>query len=137
MYAQHITYLQIIQNTPFYVWVILAFLVKRGLGSRKKHEVSIFKMCIVPTIFAVWGLYDIVSEFQYVGSSLITYIIGTCVGVTIGYLIYIKNRKVYKIDNKIFVGGTYIPLVIMIINFGVKYILNVKMMLNPLLLIPL
>ena len=117
----------ILTNTPFYVWVILIILFKRGSKATKEHEISLIKMLIVPVIFTLWGLDELLTEFSHIDLSLISYAIFVVIGTGLAYNLYSKHRKVYQKDNALFVSGTYIPLIIMMVNFIVKYDLNVAM----------
>nr|WP_239668881.1 hypothetical protein [Stenotrophomonas maltophilia] len=41
-------------QTPIWVWLLLAFLVTRGIAAMKPAETSLQKLAIVPALFAVW-----------------------------------------------------------------------------------
>ncbi|MBF4695984.1 DUF6622 family protein [Fusibacter ferrireducens] len=115
----------IIVGTPTYVWFLLAVLVVRGLKLRNEAELNIRKMMIVPTLFIVWGLEKLFNDFSYLGASLAFYIIAAVIGSMIGYNLYQRNRRVFKRDEVIYRSGSYMPLTIILINFCVKYTLNV------------
>ncbi|MDR0568976.1 MAG: hypothetical protein LBG87_07220, partial [Spirochaetaceae bacterium] len=55
----------IISRTPLYAWVILAFLIYRGLQHRKDRKVSLLTSCIAPAIFIIWGLANVFISFAY------------------------------------------------------------------------
>lgn len=124
---------EIVSGTPFYVWVILFVLVKRGLKSTKDGELSFSKMLIMPCIFIVWGLDKLLTRFSYLDISMIFYIIFIAVGILLSYFLYSKYRKLYIKENSLYRTGSYLPLTIMMINFFVKYLLNVALSVNPLL----
>lgn len=122
---------EIIIQTPFYVWILLIFLLKRGLNSVTDGEVSFLKMFIVPLIFMIWGLEKLFTGFSYLNIAMIFYIIFMCFGLLISYFLYSRYRKLYIKDNSLYKTGTYLPLIFIIVNFFVKYILNVALSINP------
>ncbi len=122
---------EVISGTPFYVWILLIFLLKRGLNSAKDGEVSFPKMFIVPLIFMVWGLEKLFTGFSYLNIAMIFYIIFMCFGLLISYFLYSRYRKLYIKDNSLYKTGTYLPLIFVIVNFFVKYLLGVALSINP------
>lgn len=122
---------EVISGTPFYVWILLIFLLKRGLNSAKDGEVSFPKMFIVPLIFMVWGLEKLFTGFSYLNIAMIFYIIFMCFGLLISYFLYSRYRKLYIKENSLYKTGTYLPLIFVIVNFFVKYLLGVALSINP------
>jgi teichoic acid transport system permease protein len=124
---------RIVSGTPFYVWVIFIFLLKRGIKASKDGELSFSKMFIMPSIFIIWGLEKLLSGFSYLGTSMIFYTIFMCLGILISYSLYSRYRKLYIKEGSLCRTGSYLPMTIMMTNFFVKYLLNVAMNVNPLL----
>jgi hypothetical protein len=122
---------EIISGTPFYVWILFIFLIKRGLNSAKDGKVSFPKMFIVPLIFMIWGLEKLFTGFSYLNIAMIFYMIFMCFGLLISYFLYSRYRKLYIKDNSLYKTGTYLPLIFVIVNFFVKYVLNVALIINP------
>lgn len=50
----------ILTHTPVWVWVLFIFLVSRGLNARKPATVTLEKLAIIPAIFLIWDIYDLV-----------------------------------------------------------------------------
>jgi len=50
----------ILDHTPFWVWLLLAFLLYRGVAAMRPREVSPSRALIVPVIFFVWGVASLV-----------------------------------------------------------------------------
>lgn len=57
-------------QTPIWVWLLLAFLITRGIAAMKPAETSLQKLAIVPALFAVWSAWSIIHRF---GASLIAW----------------------------------------------------------------
>jgi hypothetical protein len=126
--------LAIITGTPIYVWVILVFLVGRGLSLRKDGPVSIKKSLLMPVIFIVWGLWNVIAGFAFPLPALMVYIISAAVGTGFGYLLYSSTQRFEVRGGVFFRLGNPVPLVVIVTNFIVKYALNVCIAVNPQLL---
>ncbi|MDR2817634.1 MAG: DUF1453 domain-containing protein [Oscillospiraceae bacterium] len=126
--------LAIIKGTPIYVWVIFAFLVSRGLSLRKDGPVSVKKSMLMPMVFIVWGLWKVITDFAFPLWALVAYIILTTIGTGFGYLLYSSTQKFDVRRSVFFRLGSTVPLVVIMLNFIVKYVLNVCMAINPQLL---
>ncbi|KAF1017111.1 MAG: hypothetical protein GAK31_00370 [Stenotrophomonas maltophilia] len=50
---------QLLSHTPIWVWLLLAFLLSRGVAAMKPSETSLQKLAIVPALFAAWGAWSI------------------------------------------------------------------------------
>ncbi|MFW2489678.1 DUF6622 family protein [Clostridium chromiireducens] len=124
---------RIVSGTPFYVWVIFIFLLKRGIKASKDGELSLSKMFIMPSIFIIWGLEKLLIGFSYLGISMIFYAIFMCLGTLISYFLYSRYRKLYLKDGSLYRTGSYLTLTIIMTNFFVKYLLNIALSINPLL----
>lgn len=118
---------EILGKTPIYAWVILVVLLKRGMNASKDTVLSIKRMLIFPIIFIVWGLEKVINGFAFPGVSILIYITSAFPGIAIGYVLYKHFRQFYLKDDIVYRTGTYMPMVIMMLNFFVKYVLNVVM----------
>ncbi|MFD3449309.1 hypothetical protein ACFDTO_32555 [Microbacteriaceae bacterium 4G12] len=118
---------EILLRTPLWVWILLFFLIKRGIAISQERPVHLSKMFLVPIIFMIWGFDKIVTNFSHLGFCLMSYTIFILPGILIGYLLYKKYQTFFKKETVIFREKCYLPLIIILINFFVKYILNVTL----------
>lgn len=118
--------IQIFTNIPIWVWLILAFLIRRGVSATKDKPVYFIKSLIIPFIFILWGLDQIFTNFKFHSTIIIVYLFSISVGIIFSYYIY-RNRLFYVKDDTLFQTGSYIPLIIILINFFVKCILNISL----------
>lgn len=126
-----ITILQkVIENTPVYVWVLLVVMIMRGRMSSRDGVLSLPKSFLFPAIFLVWGLETVVNHFGFPAEAISAYVVLAAVGAPAGFGLYSHFRSYYQKNGKIWRTGTYLPLIIMMANFLVKYILNVAMAVN-------
>lgn len=127
-------FIKIIENTPFWVWILFAILIRRGIALNHDGAVSLKKSLIVPSIFILWGVERIFFGFSYPLRSFIVYVLVLMVGSYVGYLLYSYTQNFY-FSNGIFMRkGSLVQLWVILINFVIKYILNVSINLNPSLL---
>lgn len=120
----------VIKGTPIYVWILFAYLISRGLSATMVKEFSIQKMLLMPVIFTCWGLDKMFLHFSNLGLDLFFYLIFLCAGAGLGYILYGK-RKVFYRNNAYYRTGSYLPLVIILINFTIKYVLSVLVAIQP------
>ncbi|EJE99372.1 DUF6622 family protein [Liquorilactobacillus mali] len=123
---------QIIHNTPFWVWLVLLILIKRGSALLAESQVSLGRSCIMPAVFIIWGLDTIVNRFGNPNVLLNFYVVSLIPGFFLSYFLY-RNKKFYIRNTVLVCEGSIIPLVIMLLNFLVKYTLNVLLATRPML----
>ncbi|MED3728389.1 DUF6622 family protein [Priestia endophytica] len=118
-------------HTPLWVWLLLIILIRMGIATSKERPVHFSRMFLAPLIFMIWGLWTITSTFSHLGYSLISYIVFIFPGVLIAYLLYSKYQSFFKKGTVTFKKKSYLPLFIILINFVVKYLLNVLLSSSP------
>ncbi|RFB28222.1 hypothetical protein [Brevibacillus sp. VP] len=122
---------EVLMRTPFWVWILLFLLIKRGIAISQERPVNLSKMFIVPVIFMIWGFDKIITQFSHLGYCFISYTIFIFPGILIGYLMYKKYQIFFKKEALIFRKKCYLPLVIILVNFFAKYILNIALEISP------
>lgn len=122
---------QIIVHTPFWVWVLFVYLIKRGISLTKDGPTYIPKSCIMPGIFIVWGLERVFTVFNYPIASFATYAFSVCTGAFVGFVLYSKTEAYYLKSNQLYRKGSVVPLIVIMTNFMVKYCLNVAIHVQP------
>lgn len=127
---------QIIHNTPFWVWIILLILIRRGTALMHDGPTSLKKSVIMPAIFIIWGLNTVLTKFTYSKTILVFYGLSLLFGFLSSYLLY-KNRSFYVEKGQLIQTGSILPVTIMLLNFVVKYFLNVLTAMHPALYIEL
>ncbi|WP_315903932.1 hypothetical protein [Serratia fonticola] len=75
----------VVTKTPVWVYVLFIFLLMRGIKARKPATVSLEKLAIVPAIFLLWDIYDLVAHHQLTVSSLLMW----CSGLVMARLLAI------------------------------------------------
>lgn len=122
---------EVVIRTPLYVWIILVVLIKRGLSASRDNVLSFPRMLIFPIIFIIWGLEKVIESFAFPGVSILAYVVLAMIGTPAGYVLYRRFRQFYQKDGVIYRSGTYMPMIVLMLNFLFKYVLNVVMSINP------
>lgn len=117
---------EVIHRTPFWVWVVLLILFRRGMALTTDSPTSLGRSIIMPGIFIIWGLNTIIYQFKHPELLLDVYLIP---GFLFSYLLY-KNIKYHFKNGEMIQQGSFLPLSIMLTNFLVKYTLNVILATN-------
>lgn len=50
-----------LKNTPVWVYLLFAFLLYRGIKARTPATVTLEKLALIPAIFLVWDIYDLIT----------------------------------------------------------------------------
>jgi len=121
---------QILSHTPIWVWIVLIILIKRGIALQRDSPISLAKSFIMPAIFILWGLNTIATKFHYPLYLLMIYMLCLSLGACASLYIY-RKKRFYIQHTVVMQGGSKIPLFIMMINFCIKYCLNILLSTHP------
>lgn len=122
--------LQIIKGTPYWVWVLLAYLLLVGIENLKDRKVSLFRLAIMPSVFIIWSLFSLYSKTTF---SLVVYPFSWIAGTSLGFLFIKKlNIRVDRSSKLVSVPGSIVPILLSCSFFLIKYSLGVTYALNPL-----
>ncbi|MGL5386272.1 MAG: hypothetical protein ACRDCA_10580 [Serratia sp. (in: enterobacteria)] len=122
----------IVTKTPLWVYVLFIFLILRGLKARKPAIVSLEKLAIIPLIFLLWDIYDLVERHQITVIVLLMWCTGLAFGAFIGYgLVNSARIEASNEPRSISRPADYSVLPLMMIAFVTKYILGVIASISP------
>lgn len=122
-----------IKDTPIWVWILLVFLVKRGITALSDREMRIERLFILPLIFLVWGVYSVVHETAETDASLALMLVGLILGIGIGWALWSSQPRLRNgaEENVIIRAGTPLTLVLIVLLFIVKFALTASLALWP------
>ncbi len=124
----------ILQETPIWVWVLLSYLFITGIQASRPSNVSIWRLSIMPTIFMVWSLYGLYKKCFWCLQPFVVWCGSLVGGLLIGY--YLSRKHGIRVDGDtalIHMPGSFVPLILALMFFAVKYTLGVHCALNPLM----
>ena len=124
--------MQFLTGTPVWVWVLLVFLLWRGINGLKPAETSLAKLAIIPVIFAVWGVYGIVVHYGVSVASLLPSLLGLAAGTGFGWWLLRHLRiTVDAATGRLHRPADYTLLPLLMTTFVVKYGFEATLAVNP------
>nr|MBH1361348.1 DUF1453 domain-containing protein [Stenotrophomonas maltophilia] len=122
---------QLASQTPIWVWLLLAFLVTRGIAAMKPAQTSLQKLAIVPGLFAVWGA----SISHRFGASLIAWsewLAGIATGAALAWLLLGRLKLTLdRSTGKLWRSADFSLLPLLLVTFLVKYGFEVAFTVSP------
>lgn len=122
-----------LRNTPIWVWILLAFLLRRGFAALYDREMAPGRLFFVPVLFLIWGAYGVITETELAGVSLIMMVAGVLSGTALGYRLWRSQPPLRNTAHPGMVirAGTALTLVLIVIAFCTKFILTSILYLHP------
>jgi hypothetical protein len=121
----------IISHTPHWVWILAAFLLYRGVKALQPREMTWPRMLLLPVLFLVWGLYDIVTQLHLPALALAAFAGALVLGASLGWLIAMQQEPARRVGLLIYRPGTPVTLILIVIAFLSKYALSVAVAYHP------
>ncbi|UBH28831.1 DUF6622 family protein [Aeromonas enteropelogenes] len=126
-------FLNIVAETPVWVWILFAFLVTTGINALSDREMDIKGLFIMPLFFLLWGGITVIDELSFLFWGLAAMLVGVMAGYGSGWYFassgpQLKNKNG---TNLIIWPGTPWVIVFVIITFIIKYTLNIFLNMEP------
>jgi hypothetical protein len=117
----------ILQHTPVWVWILMAFLLYRGLAALRPSVISVRRALILPIVFLIWGLSGLIFDPGEVAARLVGFALALVIGFLLGRLIASRSAPPTLIADKglLAMPGSPLPLIIIALTFFSKYALAV------------
>lgn len=124
--------IQILSHTPAWVYILLFYLVSRGVKAMKPAEVTPLKLAIVPALLTGWGLADLVRLYTISAANLVPWISALAAGSVVGWLL-VKGRviTVDRATGTLKRPADYTVLPLVLIAFTIKYSFGVLAAIDP------
>lgn len=123
---------QLTSQTPIWVWLLLAFLVTRGIAAMKPGETSLQKLAIVPALFTAWGAWSISHRFGTSLSAWGEWLAGIAAGAALGWLLLDRLKLTMdRSTGKLWRNADFSLLPLLLVTFLVKYGFEVAFAVSP------
>jgi hypothetical protein len=121
--------MSIITGTPWYVYLIILYLIFVGFKAVKGGSVPIAKLFILPILFVWMSVSEITSSITITSPHVLVAAIGAILGAYIlGWLPYSKlNITADPSKRLLHIPGSWFSLALIIITFAVKYTIGVTL----------
>ncbi|SAD14625.1 DUF6622 family protein [Enterobacter hormaechei] len=105
-------------HVPIWVWLLLAFLLRRGFTALYDREMKTGRLFLLPVVFLVWGGYGIMTETERAGVSLTMMIAGLLAGGALGYWMWGSQPPLQDSGNpgRVIRAGTPLTLGMIVIT---------------------
>jgi hypothetical protein len=114
--------LEILTETPWWVFVLFVVLVVFGLKATKPRTISFARLLLLPAIFTLWNIAWLAERLQGRYSFVVYWILGIVIGSYIGWqTVHSWKIKADHSRKTISLPGTYTTLILILLVFAVRY----------------
>lgn len=122
-----------ISGTPWWVWVLFAYIIVIGLKAKNARVVPLYKLLIVPLLFVSLTLHTL-TEVPMTEVNILGFIAPTLLGLGLGFWqIWRLHLKVDKKRKLLHIPGSWVTLVLVLVIFSSKYYFEYTETINPLI----
>jgi len=125
--------LGILQNTPYWVWGIFVLLLVLGLSQTRARKVSRVLVFLLPAIMIPLSLSAILGMFGANPLPLAAWALGIVAAFVLNQFVF-RAPAAVRYDRalqKFEVGGSFVPLVLMMTIFLARFVVGVTRAVNP------
>jgi hypothetical protein len=117
---------EILSHTPIWVFVLFFVLLVVGLLQLKDRKISLQKAIILPISMIFLSFYGVISAFGLDIKSSLFWLVALIIGVLLNILFRLPRNSTYDKKEKTFsIKGSFIPFVLIMSIFLIKYIVGV------------
>jgi hypothetical protein len=114
--------LQILTNTPVWVWALLALLLFIGIRALRPATAPLWRMALLPSVFFVWGLSSLYQLHGLRYERLLPWVAALACGTVIGLLMAgTQPIQADKTRHLVRTAGGPMTLVLILLIFATKY----------------
>ena len=114
------TLINALQGTPWWVYVVFAYLVMIGIKAMKPQMVSVNKMFIIPLIFIALSIYGLIVGFRG-WPDLFFWAIALVAGFFVGGRLAPEKFRADRKKLLAYIPGSPVILILILAIFAVKY----------------
>lgn len=120
---------EILRHTPTWVWIVLAFLLYRGVVATQPRDISPSRALIVPVVFFVWGASGLFAAADGPALKIGLFVGALVVGLVVGRALasLMAPPRLSRGAGLMAMPGSLTPLVLIVVAFMVKYAGNVAL----------
>jgi len=123
---------QTLTHTPWWVYLLLAYLLRMGIKASQTRIVALKKLFIIPIIFSAMSVHTVLDSFQLTGLAVGILASNLLLGIMIGwYQVYRLAIQVDRQHGLIQIPGTWSTLIIILIIFATKYYFGYELAMDP------
>ncbi|MBN3230880.1 DUF6622 family protein [Pectobacterium brasiliense] len=117
----------ILRHTPYWVWIVLGYLIYAGVKASQPRQQSLVRMLVVPMIFMTWGISAIFHTLQLPLAAAGGFLLALIIGLGIGWA-WGKTSGAYRPELRVFQRtGSWWPLALMLLTFCSRFYFSVQL----------
>jgi hypothetical protein len=125
-------FIAIVQHTPGWVWGLLAALVALGLLQTRAREMSLTRMTVLPLVLTALSLAGVLGAFRHMPIALVAWAIGGAAALGLARkAVSVRGASWSASRGLLHVPGSWLPLVLIVSLFLLKYGAGVSLSLAP------
>ncbi len=125
-------FMQILTNTPKWVFALFVALVWLGLKQMLPRRVSLNRITIMPLAMTCLSLYGVTSAFGDTPQALLTWLAGATLAFTLNFQLRNWTQIQYDATRRSFqLPGSAVPLALFMGIFFTKYAVGVSIAMQP------
>lgn len=128
-----ITISDILQGTPAWVWILLAYLILQGVAAMKTRIILFWRLLIIPSVFTIMGLYGVIKILHFNALAVGAWLVAIAIGCYLGVLL-VRHIAIRANQSKglVELPGSPVTLVLILVIFVVKYAIAYRLAIDPL-----
>ena len=127
-------FIAIVQHTPAWVWGLLAALVALGLMQTRPLEMSLTRVTVLPLVLTALSLGGVLSAFGHLPVALAAWAAGAAAAIGLARrFVTVRGASWSASRGLLQVPGSWLPLLLIVSLFAVKYGAGVSLALAPML----
>jgi hypothetical protein len=125
-------FIAIVQHTPAWVWGLLAALVALGLLQTRPLEMSLTRVTVLPLVLTALSLSGVLSAFGHMPVALAAWAAGLAAALALARkVVSVRGASWSPSRGRLHVPGSWLPLVLIVSLFVLKYGAGVSLSLVP------
>lgn len=122
----------VVQHTPLWVWGLLSALIVLGLLQARTRDMSLTRLTVLPLVLLALSLTGVFSAFHGLPIAMAGWIAGVTAALTLGRrVVTVRGAAWSATTQRLRVPGSWLPLVLMVGLFMVKYVAGASVALHP------
>ena len=122
----------ILSHTPVWVWGLLAALLALGLAQTRHRRVAPPRLLWLPLALLSLGLWSMVQGFVALPAAAALWLLALAAGVALAAGRPPRaGAKWLPAEKRLALPGSWVPMLLIVVIFSLRYATNVGMALNP------
>ena len=125
------TIAQILAHTPWWVFLLFAFLVQRGMRGFAPAETSLVQLAMLPAVFMIWGLSGLSERYGLDPGAFSLWLAALTIGAAAGAALLRGTPHVDRARGVIYRPADFTILPLILVAFFSKYAMAVMAATSP------